>query len=373
MRRAAPSTLLLVLVCAGACSSRLAPVAPPPPPSLDWLLVYWLPYDNDLAGFAPDVLGALARSRRPGVGTVQVVAQVDLPGDDGMLRVEIGPEGRTESRLDGHDDSASASELADLLDWAAARHPARRVAIAILGHSRRLEELSPDTDADGVLRWMTLDDLAPVLEAFRARSIGEVELLFLQTCGKAAVDVAWELRGSARFLLASQEPLGAPNHYYGGALAALDAVPSMDGAALADVIATAERPDMFVGLSLIDMAALEPLPSLVTAAVAESPGALPSRALADRVFLFGGDALVDTKALLSARRARAPAGTTALEALEDLLERDVLVWHRESQAPSRDATWSLPAAWSGRGLWVRLLPAEGAGASLLGELATVDP
>ena len=372
MRRAARLALLSLLASASACSAqRDGPDGSDRP--VDWLLVYWLPYDNDLADVAPDVLGALEGARGPSVGTVQVVAQVDLPGDDGMLRVEIGPAGRTDTRLPGHDDSASATELADLLAWASDRHPARHVAIAVLGHSGRLEQLSPDTGPDGRLRWMRLDELAGVLESFRARSPAEVELVFLQTCGKASVEVAWDLRGDARFLLASQAPLGAPNHYYSGAITALRAVPSMDGAALADVIASAERPDMFVGLSLVETAALDPLPALVAAALADSPGALPSRALADRVFLYAGDALVDAQALLSARRARAGAGTDALAALADFLARDALVWHRESAAPSPTATRLLPTAGPARGLWVRLVPAADAGAALLGELATVDP
>jgi hypothetical protein len=356
--RALRLSALLTVACAA---------GPARPPShefaQDWLLVYWLPYDNDLASAAPEVLGALERADAPGGGRVEVVAQVDVPGDAGMTRVRIGPGGREDTLLDGHDGSSRIEELASLLDWVARSTDARRVMIALLGHAGRLEELSPDRGASpfgdldassGAPTWMRLEELAPVLEGFRARLRGEVELLVLQSCAKASVEVAYELRRAARFLLGSQALLGAPNHYYGGAIAALRAVPSTDGAGLAEVIAASERPDMFVDLSLVDLGLLDVLPGLVDAAAAESSDPIPATELETRVFLHGGDVFVDAHALLEARRLRAAVLPRALDALSSFLAEDALVWHRTSPSPDEDATFALPVDGAPSGLWLRI-------------------
>lgn len=321
--------------------------------SQDWVLVYWLPYDNDLAWVGPEVLAALERAGGPGPGRVEIVAQVDLPGDEGMTRVHLDRHGRHDTRLAGHDGSSRVEELAALLDHVARSTDARRVMIAILGHAGHLDELSPDGGAHGPTTWMKLDELAPVLEAFRARLRGDVELLFLQSCAKASVEVAYELRGAARYLLASQALLGAPNHYYGGAVTALRAVPTTDGAGLAEVIASAERPDMFVGLSLLDLAALDPLPALVDDAAAESSEPFPAPALEGLVFLSGGDVFVDAQALLAARRLRASGPPRALDALARSLAEDVLVFHHASPDPDPRHTASLPASGAPSGLWLQ--------------------
>lgn len=346
-------TLPFVALLAAACTPD-----PAPPPTRafaqDWLLVYWLPYDNDLAFAAPEILGALERAHAPGEGRVEVVAQVDLPGEAGMTRVRIGPAGREDTLLAGRDESSQVEELASLLDWVERSTDARHVMIALLGHARRLEELSPDRASSGAQAWMRLDELAPVLEGFRARLRGEVELLVLQSCAKASVEVAYELRRTARFLLASQALLGAPNHYYGGAIAALRAVPSTDGAGLAEVIAASERPDMFVGLSLVDLGPLDALPDLVDAAATESSDPIPAPGLETRVFLHGGDVFMDARALLEARMLRAPVQPSGTEALSTFLRRDALVWHRTSPSPDEAATFGLPTEGVPSGLWLRI-------------------
>jgi len=358
MLRAAQGLVLVLLV---ACGGERRPVPPERGFAQDWLLVYWLPYDGDLAWAAPEVLGALERADAPGSGRVEVIAQVDLPGDAGMTRVRLGPKGRRDWALGpAHDGSSRVEELASLLDWVARSTDARRVMIAILGHAGHLEQLSPDDaskspEGDGSPpTWMRIDELAPVLESFRARLRGEVELLFLQECAKASVEVAYELRGAARYLLASQALLGAPNHYYGGAVGALRAVPATDGAGLAEGIAASERPDMFVSLSLVDLGGLAGLPDLVDAAAAESSDPFPAPELERRVFLNGGDVFVDAQGLLAARRLRATGAPRAIDALSRFLTEDALVFHRASTAPDERATSSLPAEGPLSGLWLRV-------------------
>ncbi len=105
---------------------------------------------------------------------------------------------------------------------------------------------------------MRVDQFANAVRTFNQSVDGRVELLFFQNCNKATLEAVYEARNCAKYTLASQLALGAPNYYYEGflySLASLD-----DGREAAIAIMTSERADMFHTLTLVDNQSVERIP-----------------------------------------------------------------------------------------------------------------
>src|SRR6185295_7527933 len=113
---------------------------------------------------------------------------------------------------------------------------------------------------------------AATVTEWRKTLPGGLELLFLQQCGKGAIENFYEMRGSARFVLASETRIGAPNAYYADTLRALCERPSVDGAALAASIVEHESEEMFTQYAAADSAALDEIPARLDALAAPLVG-----------------------------------------------------------------------------------------------------
>lgn len=318
----------------------------------DWVLLFWMPYDNDLGPNARPVLEQI----RAGItgARVEAAVQLDLPGDGGMVRTRFGRNVRT-VELAG-EDSSSAEELGRFLEWASRTFEARRYALVVLGHGGSIGEISLDRwPAEREEAWMDVADLAAEAERFDDLEAGAIELLFLQSCARATLETAWELRHSARTLLASQALLGAPNFYYEAVLHELAESPSMSGLDLARVIALSDRADMFVSYTAIDTGALDDLPALIDSAAAECGGSLRWSDVEASLYHYAGDSYMDAQLLISLACSASPVSDHASVELSDRL-RQVVSGYWTSPAPPDRLAWILPDAArpSGLSLWVPL-------------------
>lgn len=106
---------------------------------------------------------------------------------------------------------------------------------------------------------MRVDELARAVNNFNQLTDGRVELLFFQNCNKASLEVIYEARDCARYTLASQLNLGAPNYYYHGFLKRLNDR-SVGGREAAIAITEYERADMYHSLTLFDNRAVATIP-----------------------------------------------------------------------------------------------------------------
>lgn len=230
----------------------------------DWVFIYLLPYDNNLEGAAEPILEMLAAgvtSERIGV-----VALVDTQDVDGVNRHVITVEGRQDGVVLATESLADLGTLETQLDWVASNFDSAKYALVFLGHGGRLDEMSYDANpgADGD-SWMAPSALGPLLSRWRQRLQGELELLFLQQCGKGSLETYYSLRHTARILMSSQTLIGAPNDYYTGLLQAVSQQPNLEGVELAWSIARAESPDMFTSYTAVSAEALEELPERMRA------------------------------------------------------------------------------------------------------------
>jgi hypothetical protein len=223
-----------------------------------WVVLYWMPYDNDLSRFGEPIIQMLKQAMHS--PDIAVVVQSDYWGDRTMRRRQVR-EGEIDEAVLTEEDSSNASNLSAYLDWAYQTFEADRWAIVIVGHGGKIDEISPDDHQiiDGQRTWMTIDKFAIAVNRFNRKTGDRVELLFFQNCTKATLEVIYETRYCARYTLASQFVLGAPNYYYSGFFSHLQKS-GLGGKEAAIAIMNAEQPNMYGTLTLIDNQAVNLIP-----------------------------------------------------------------------------------------------------------------
>ncbi len=223
-----------------------------------WVVLYWMPYDNDLMRFGEPIIRMLAEGTRKSDAIVAV--QSDYYGDPRMRRRTLINGTIQELDVAGNDSSDSLA-LTEYLDWAFQTFDAEHWAVIIVGHGGRINEVSPDdrTSSQKFRTWMRVDRFASEVSRLNQLTNGKVELLFFQNCNKATLEVFYEARHCARYTLASQLLLGTPNYYYEGFLERLKE-PSVRGREAAIAIMQSERTDMYYTLTLVDNQAVAQIP-----------------------------------------------------------------------------------------------------------------
>ncbi len=318
MRALAPLLLPALTGCSPA--EAVAPV--------ERVLVYWMSYDNDLSPLVEPILEML----EDGVQTPEVVVTVhiDREGPGGMERVVITDQGRTHTALPGVEGSADLGVLLRELDFVATAHPAARTGVVFLDHGGRLGEMSVDLQSGE--RWLDPRHVAQTLAAWDARHATDLDLVFLQQCGKASVETLHAFAPSTAVVVASEALIGAPNFYYPNALGELSASPTWDAATLGAAMVRHDRSDMYrtytvaSGPGLLDLPGrlqpvLAPLLALDELRWTGGPGP---------VWAIGGERYLDLFGLLGLLHVENGLDTTALAALRVWWDREVVLTHQVS-------------------------------------------
>lgn len=225
-----------------------------------WVVLYWMPYDNDLVRFGEPIIEMLTRAAHN--PNIAVVVQSDYWDEPKMRRRQLVNGTTNELDVTGAgEDSSDVSAFAAYLNWANQTFEAEHWAVIIVSHGGKINEISPDDhgSSDRPRTWMGVDQFANALSNFNKATNERVELLFFQNCNKATLEVAYEVRNCARYTLASQLTLGAPNYYYEGFFKRL-ADPSVGGREAAMAIMDSESADMYRTLTLLDNQAVKLIP-----------------------------------------------------------------------------------------------------------------
>lgn len=217
----------------------------------DWILLYWMPYDNNLSKFGQPIIKMLSKGVKS--DNILVVVQSDFSGSVQLSRSIISP-AKVDTQYLETADSSSEEVLIEYLTWAKSKFQAKRWAIVFLGHGGTLTEISPDehptSPSISEIRWMNIQKINQVLFDFNQSINGNLELLFFQNCNKGNIEVHYTFQNTAKYTLSSQIQLGAPNYYYDRLLSYLSDYPDIDGSQLAKKIMDCERLDMYHSLTL---------------------------------------------------------------------------------------------------------------------------
>ncbi len=216
-----------------------------------WLVIYVMPYDNDLSVHEAYIEGELQKYH----GATEVAIIKALP-DRTVLECSL--RSASDSLFWTIDQTSITKEaLTSFLLKTASWSKADQSAVFFLDHGGNENQLGVDLQPKE--RWLGVSEAASACKVFSNRSAAKLELIYLQVCSKAHLDALYEFGRCTPFILASAFPLGAPNHYYQGMFADLNAGNIHSGEELAGSILLNERADMFLSLSLFDTEALHSL------------------------------------------------------------------------------------------------------------------
>ena len=109
--------------------------------------------------------------------------------------------------------------LTNFLSFCREAYPARHYLLCILGHGQVVGNDTLLYDAHANEHSLKLTELGQVLRCFSTdvrndAEPGQVEMILLHSCSMSAMEVAYELKGAANYMLASQGPLYVGNLPY---------------------------------------------------------------------------------------------------------------------------------------------------------------
>ena len=211
----------------------------------DWLMIYYMPYDNNLSPLADTIVNQFVTS--PISNRSCVILQTDLAGAGGMRRYIINEDVATIDIDEEH--SASPETFTSYLTWISENFKADHYAIVLLSHGGLINEYG--LDEYPTKQWLPIDSLALSIRHFnKLVGISKVDLLFEQVCSRGTLENLFEFRDVSKFTLASQHLVPAPGYYYSHVFSSLDNVKAGDE--LADLIVRSEHDDMYYSLTLVD-------------------------------------------------------------------------------------------------------------------------
>lgn len=236
----------------------------PAPKNWEWVFVYYMAYDNNLEHCGRPILDMLQK----GITSedVAVVTFADFRDRDGMIRYEQTKEGEKHTRLKT-EASAHESTVKECLGWTRENYKSKRYALIFLNHGSRLSEMSHDEypGVENGQNWLHAVKVANVISDWRQSLDGALELVFIQQCGKGALENYHAFRHTAPYVMASQTVVGAPNYYYTEALKAICEKPDVDGKAVAALFKKHETTNMFTTYTTLNAKALADVPERLNA------------------------------------------------------------------------------------------------------------
>jgi hypothetical protein len=212
----------------------------------EWVFVYYMSYDNDLNPYGKVILGDLTKGIVS--SKVAVVVEGDFTDNRGMKRISLchanGKPRRKQDVLKS-EDSADENELKKYLDWVRKNWKAENYCVVFLNHGGTLNHMCLDEKpfkkyaenkrfASG--KWLDASKVGGIVADFNRKVDGKVRLLFLQQCGRAAIQNLYNFVDAAEYILASPLRVDAPNTYYTKTLELVGRDPNVTGEILAKTI-----------------------------------------------------------------------------------------------------------------------------------------
>jgi hypothetical protein len=233
-------------------------------PVYDWGIAYYMSYDNNLERCGKPIIKMI----REGVTSEKVVAavQADFTDPGGMHRYEISASGMKETKVDS-EDSASEEQAIAYIEWFVKTFHCKHYIVTFLDHGGRIDEMCFDEHpGPSGKSWMSGRVLGEKMRGLEKTMDGRFELLFLQQCGRGSMENLYSFRGTAKHIMSSPVPVGAPNTYYAHLGKWLAEHPDATGAQAAAKIA--ETDEHYTIYTCLETKKLDELPKRLDAMLA---------------------------------------------------------------------------------------------------------
>jgi hypothetical protein len=199
---------------------------------MPWTFMIYLDGDNNLEGaYIDDFLQMEKSSSNP---NVNIVVQFDrISGEDGRygdwtdcrrfhIRPGVTPDLGNEEEALGECNMADPNVLVDFISWAKSHYPAQHYLLAVVNHGEGWQPMAKEIVPTGIVwddtttdypNFMTTAGLGSALAAITSGGAEKLDVLFLDACLMQMVEVAYEVKDFARYLVASQYIGWAPGSY----------------------------------------------------------------------------------------------------------------------------------------------------------------
>ncbi|HXE73865.1 MAG TPA: clostripain-related cysteine peptidase [Candidatus Nitrosotenuis sp.] len=185
-----------------------APVSQPK----KWTVLVYSAADNDLQDFMIDDVDEMERVGSD--GSTNLVVQLDTgQAVRRMLLQKDSAQGIHSPVVEnlGAQDMAAPATLADFVEWGIKNYPAQHYMLVISDHGDGWKGACQD-DSHG--NWMSLPDIRRGLEEAQKRTGVKLDVLGFDACNMGSAEVAYELRDTAGYLVASEKTEAAEGWPY---------------------------------------------------------------------------------------------------------------------------------------------------------------
>lgn len=239
----------------------------------EWTILVYMDADNDLESYAIDNLNQMEK-----IGSskgVRIVVQVDRnPGYDKsngdwsdtrryFITKDTNLTDINSYRMDapqplGELDMADSRNLKSFVEWGANTFPAQHYCVILWNHGTGWEfatRISPAFTPSYVLSDDTSGNSMNITEIAYAVSILKPDILAFDACYMQQVEIAYQLRDSARYMLGSTGAIPSSGFNYSGFLAQTNSgsTPQQVGKSIVDSFVSANRSDSGIQMSMVDL------------------------------------------------------------------------------------------------------------------------
>lgn len=140
------------------------------------------------------------------------VRRYEIVHDDDPTRINARPLAKL-----GHKEMSRVETLVDFITWGMENYPARRYIVLLSNHGAGF--LGAEEDKGNML---SLPDIREAFETVKKNTGKTPDILAFDCCFMGQAEVAYELKDSARYMVASEEVIGGGGFPYGELLPAID-------------------------------------------------------------------------------------------------------------------------------------------------------
>jgi len=215
--------------------------------SVEWLFIYYMPYDNNLSNLGDDIIEMIRKGTSENVGATVLS---DFKEKNGIFKYQIVNKKIKTTRNTEREDSGDIQCFDDYLSWVKNTINFENYVIVILNHGGKLDEIGLDEYPKE--SYLKIDKIANSIKFF-SQSLQKIpELLFLQVCAKGALSTSLEFQKCSKYTMYSQTILGAPNYYYEGVLKKVGEDKNLTGQEIGELIAKEDALSMFNSYTCIN-------------------------------------------------------------------------------------------------------------------------
>ncbi|MCD4783019.1 MAG: hypothetical protein K8T10_04215 [Candidatus Eremiobacteraeota bacterium] len=196
---------------------------PTPVPMKKWTILVYSAADNDLEPF--QVEDVMEMEKTGGGNSLNLLVQLDRgkkpsnlsDGWSGARRYKIERDGDPEKINSpvledlGQVNMSDPSTLSDFIQWGIKKYPAKHYMLIISDHGKGWEGAIQDKSHSG---WMELPRIEDALMDAQEKTGQKLDILGFDACLMGESEVAYQLRDSADYMVASEESEGAEGWPY---------------------------------------------------------------------------------------------------------------------------------------------------------------